>query len=72
MSDTHYNPYADMYPVVGRRLTVGETLEAGDVYASTSGRWVQCPIPGTRIQEGSDTIWVRPDPVETIITIEAE
>ncbi|MBI5421335.1 MAG: hypothetical protein HZA35_03460 [Parcubacteria group bacterium] len=46
--------------VYGRRLKPGEVIEADDVYDSTSGQWEKAPCPGLVLQEGNETVWVRP------------
>ncbi len=46
-------------PIKGELLKRGDSLQAGDRYASTSGTWEECPNPGLKIGE-TDTVWVRP------------
>lgn len=57
------NPYSppgtrSATAIVGRRLETGDVLEPTDVYASTSGNWEPCPVPGLTIT--SVTVeWIR-------------
>ena len=46
--------------ILGNRLRPGTALEANDFYASTDGQWERCPAPGTIIESGCTTLWVRP------------
>ena len=46
--------------VYGWKIEPGETLEATDVYSSSSGYWEACPCPGLVLQEGNAVVWVRP------------
>jgi len=41
-------------------LQPGDKLEATDLYDSMTGQWSTCPCPGLTVQEGCDTIWIRP------------
>lgn len=47
--------------VYGRKLVPGDVIEEGDVYESTNRDWVEAPCPGLTIQEGCETVFVRPD-----------
>ena len=47
--------------VRGCELETGDVLEAGDLYESTSGSWVECPCPGLTLQAGDAVTWVRPE-----------
>lgn len=45
----------------GKRLRAGDKLEADDVfYDANSQTWKNNPCPGLVIQEGCDTVWIRP------------
>ena len=47
-------------PQYGVVLQPGDKLEATDLYDSMTGQWSACPCPGLTVQEGCDTIWIRP------------
>jgi len=45
----------------GYLLEPGDTLEEGDLYNSTSGKWESSPMfAGSLLFEGCKTTWVRP------------
>lgn len=50
--------------VRGVRLEVGEILQQGDLYSSTTGRWTETPVHGVPVVD-NDVVWVRPteDPI---------
>ncbi len=59
---THTHPVSGKV-IVGTRLMPGDTIQHGDVYDSTSGGWDELSWPvGKAIQDGCQTIWVRPAP----------
>jgi hypothetical protein len=42
-------------------LRVGDILQPGDFYLSTTGKWESIPCPGLEIQFGSAAQFVRPN-----------
>lgn len=59
--ETHQHPLSPHKTVVGRKLLPGDTIQSDDVYDSTSGEWKKAPCAGLLLQEGCNTIWVRPE-----------
>lgn len=59
-AEIHRHPLFPHRIVEGRRLNPGEIIQANDVYDSTSGRWENAPCSGIILQQGCETIWVRP------------
>jgi hypothetical protein len=59
----HKNPFSGD-EIFGARLQVGDMLEGTDVYASTDGKWQECPFSGgiTLRREAVTMIFVRPQP----------
>lgn len=46
--------------VVGERLGAGAELRETDLYNAPNGDWLRCPSPGTTLEAGCKTAWVRP------------
>lgn len=53
------HPISNIGTVLGIKIEPGTVLEENDVYASTTGKWENCPCPGVMLQN-SDVFWVRP------------
>jgi len=61
------HPRNDENVIYGTRIKPGTVLEATDVYADASGKWVSCPADrvGLKLTDGSRNpasmcLWVRP------------
>jgi len=64
MVEIHIHPMVKVrrdQVIFGRRLRAGETIQEGDVYDSTTGKWEKAPCPGLVIAGGCTTYWVRPE-----------
>ena len=59
MLEQHIHPMNPSQVVFGGRLQAGETIQAGDVYDSTSGKWEKAPCLGVVLQEDCNIYWVR-------------
>lgn len=46
-------------PIEGERIESGSVLRAGDMYASTTGKWHENPCPGLALLN-DHVVWVRP------------
>lgn len=64
----HYHPISKRI-IEGDRLRAGAVLRSTDVYDSTTGYWTKCPSPGVTVQEGNNTIWVRPDVEDDSVSV---
>ncbi len=63
MDMLHSHPMNRRVKILGRKLRVGETIQEGDVYNSSSGGWEPATCVGQRIRPGNLTYWVRPSQV---------
>jgi len=62
MAGYHKHPTPVDPVVYGRRLTTGEVIQKGDLYASTTGKWEENEhCIGQTIHSGCQTYWVRPE-----------
>jgi hypothetical protein len=62
MSEMHIHPQPRSAVIFGRRLSVGEIIQEGDVYDSTTGKWEECPsCVGQTINKSCTGYWVRPE-----------
>lgn len=59
MAEQHTHPMNPSQIVFGRRLHAGETIQVGDVYDSTSGKWEKALCSGSILRKGCATYWVR-------------
>jgi len=46
--------------IEGRVLAVGETVQQGDVYSSSTSHWDPAPMIGIKVREKSLVVYVRP------------
>jgi hypothetical protein len=62
MNKAHLHPLEVAETVFGRVLQVGETLQKGDIYDSTTGKWEPIPegILGSLVREKHAAILIRP------------
>lgn len=59
MQKLHAHPDRKLNLVWGKRLKEGDTIEQGDLYASTNGEWEQATCLGIKIEKNCTTYWVR-------------
>lgn len=57
--NSHLHPISKR-PIEGILLVPGAILRDTDMYDSSDGKWRSCPCPGSTLQAGCETVWVRP------------
>ncbi|MEK7120992.1 MAG: hypothetical protein AAB840_02775 [Patescibacteria group bacterium] len=52
--------------IFGRKLDVGDKIIKGDVYDSTTGKWMISSFAGHLVPYGEHVIWVRPEHLQAV------